>query len=95
MIPRCVGDRHDVQLFNVFGAKVLAMIGRPPATMLSRSIVITLRRKLATEHVDHLREDRLISDLRRLRRQWCRWAVDHSHVRDKQIFMSRRQSGAE
>src|SRR5947209_3639737 len=59
VIPRCVGDDHDVQLFNVFGAKVIAMIGRPAVTMLSRSITITLHRKTAGERVEPLRDDRL------------------------------------
>ena len=77
LIPRCVGDRHDVQLFNVFGAKLLAMIGRPPATMLSRAIVISLRRKLAGERVVPLRDDRVSDDLRPMRRRWKRWAIDH------------------
>jgi hypothetical protein len=77
LIPRCVGDDHDVRLFNVFGAKVLAMIGRPSATLLSRSITITLHRKTAGERVEPLREDRLRADLGALRQQWRRWAVDH------------------
>lgn len=77
VIPRCVGDAHEVELFNVFGAKLIAMIGRPSATMLSRSITITLRRKTAGEHVEPLREDRLRNDLAPLRQQWRRWALDH------------------
>lgn len=77
VIPRCVGDDHDVRLFNVFGAKVMAMIGRPRATMLSRSITITLHRKTAGERVEPLREDRLRADLATLRQQWRRWALDH------------------
>jgi len=77
VIPRCVGDDHDVRLFNVFGAKVLAMIGRPTATMLSRSITVTLRRKTAAERIEPLREDRLRADLAPLRQRWRRWAIDH------------------
>lgn len=77
MIPRCVGDDHDVRLFNVFGAKVIAMIGRPPTTMLSRSITIALHRRLASEVVEPLREDPLRADLAPLRRRWRRWTLDH------------------
>ena len=62
VIPRCVGDDHEVRLFNVFGAKVIAMIGRPPVTMLSRCITIILHKKTANEHVAPLREDRLRRD---------------------------------
>lgn len=77
MIPRCVGDDHDVQLFNVFGAKVIAMIGRPSPTMLSRCVTITLRRKTADERAEPLREDRLRADLAPLRQRWRRWMMDH------------------
>jgi hypothetical protein len=77
IIPRCVGDDHDVRLFNVFGAKVIAMIGRPSATILSRSITITLHRKTAGERVELLREDLVRAELGPLRQQWRRWTVDH------------------
>jgi hypothetical protein len=77
IVPRCVGDSHEIGLFNVFGAKVLCMIGKPPATMLSRSIVITLRRRLPGERIEPLREDRLRAQLAPLRQQWRRWALDH------------------
>lgn len=76
-ILRCVGDDNDVQTFNVFGPKVIALIGKPHKTILSRSIVIPLRRKIAPEPVTHLR----LQDARRtmtpLRRKWRRWADDH------------------
>jgi hypothetical protein len=61
----------------VFGAKVIAMIGRPSATILSRSITITLHRKTAGERVEPLRDDRLRAELGPLRQQWRRWALDH------------------
>jgi hypothetical protein len=53
------------------------MIGRPSATILSRSVTITLHRKTAGERVEPLRDDRLRTDLGPLRQQWRRWAVDH------------------
>jgi putative DNA primase/helicase len=77
VIPRCVGDDHDVQLFNVFGAKVIAMIGRPSPTMLSRCLTIMLRRKTPDECVEPLREDQLRADVALLRQGWHRWATDH------------------
>ncbi len=77
VIPRCVGDAHEVELFNVFGAKLIAMIGRPTATMLSRSITISLRRKTAGERVEPLREHCLRADLAPLRQGWRRWVLDH------------------
>jgi Protein of unknown function (DUF3631)/Domain of unknown function (DUF3854) len=78
LFPRCVGDDHDVRLFNVFGAKLIAMIGRPPETMLSRSILVTLRRKTAAEPVEHVREESVRAEHAVLRRRLRRWALDHA-----------------
>jgi putative DNA primase/helicase len=77
VIPRCVGDDHEIHLFNVFGPKVIAMIGKPVASMLSRCIVITLRRKLAGDPVERLRDERAREDYADLRRRWRRWTLDH------------------
>jgi hypothetical protein len=76
-VPRCVGESHEVRLFNVFGAKLLAMIGWPPTTMRSRSIAIRLRRKTPAENVEHLRDERVREEFAPLRRRWSRWALDH------------------
>ena len=80
VIARCVGDDHRIELFNVFGPKVIAMIGRPPSTMLSRCLTIALRRKTPTERVEPLHEDRIRADLAPLRRQWRRWTLDHAEA---------------
>lgn len=60
-----------------FCARVIAMIGRPAATITDRSIAIELRRKRDGEHVERLRLDRLDADHEALRSQWVRWAADH------------------
>jgi len=54
-IMRCVGDDHNPVSFDVFGPKVLAGIGSLPATIIDRSIVLQLRRKLPHETVVRLR----------------------------------------
>lgn len=77
VIPRCVGDTHKIELFNVFGPKLIAMIGQPKPTMLSRCIVVKLQRKTARDRVERVREDRVRNDHAPLRRQWRRWALDH------------------
>lgn len=53
-VARCVGEHHTPKDFRVFCPKVLAGIGDLPATVSSRSLPITLGRKLATEKVDYL-----------------------------------------
>jgi hypothetical protein len=53
-VARCVGEHHTPKDFRVFCPKVLAGIGDLPTTVSSRSLPITLGRKLATEKVDYL-----------------------------------------
>ena len=77
MVMRCVGDDNDVKLFTVFGPKVIAQIGTPAKTILSRSIVVPLRRKRASESVTHLRQQDGRRVMAPLRRKWRRWADDH------------------
>ncbi|HVT46509.1 MAG TPA: DUF3631 domain-containing protein [Vicinamibacterales bacterium] len=77
-VARCVGDDHDVRIYSVWCARVLAMIGRPPSTILDRSIVIELRRRTADEPIARLRQDRIDAELSDLRRQWRRWVDDRS-----------------
>jgi len=54
-IIRTVGDNHEPKAFNVFGAKVLCGIGRLPDTIMSRAIILPMRRKLSSEKVTRLR----------------------------------------
>jgi len=54
-IPRCVGPKHDVQDFKVFAAVALAGIGDLPDTITTRSIVIPMKRRSATEHIEQFR----------------------------------------
>jgi hypothetical protein len=77
-VARCVGDDHEVRLYSLWCARMLAMIGRPPATILDRAIVIELRRRTSDEPIARLRQDRIAEELRPLREQWRRWADDHA-----------------
>jgi hypothetical protein len=54
------------------------MIGRPPSTILDRSIVIELRRRTPDEPITRLRQDQIDDELLPLRRQWRRWIDDHA-----------------
>jgi hypothetical protein len=78
IVPRCVGDDNEVRLYSAFCARVLSMIGRPPATIRDRSIIVELRRKTVGESVERLRLGRLRHELAPLQRQWRRWAADHA-----------------
>lgn len=52
----CVGNSHEVKDFDVFGAKVVAGIGKLPDTVEDRSIPIGLKRRTRSERVERFRE---------------------------------------
>ncbi len=62
---RCVGEEFTPTKFTVWGAKALSGIGHPADTLLDRSIILELRRKLSGEVVERIRhaEDSLFQDL--------------------------------
>lgn len=74
---RCVGDDHTPKRFNVWGAKAISGIGHVADTLMDRSIVLELRRKLPHESVDRIRhaDPNLFSDLRSM---LARFADDNS-----------------
>jgi putative DNA primase/helicase len=54
-VIRTVGDDFEVKQFSTWGAKAIAGIGRLPETVMSRGIILALRRKLKSETVERLR----------------------------------------
>jgi putative DNA primase/helicase len=75
-VLRVVGDEHEPRAFSTFSACAIASIGRLPATLEDRSIVISLRRRRPDEGIVSFRLDRT-DDLRVLARQAVRWATDN------------------
>jgi len=72
-----VNGEHLPVAFSTWCAMAIAGIGGQRDTLMSRSIVISLRRKLPEETVDRLSVD-LHSHLLRIRRQLARWAADNA-----------------
>lgn len=54
-IPRCTGKNHEVQEFAVFAATALAGIGDLPETVMTRAIVIRMKRRTSSETVEPFR----------------------------------------
>ena len=54
-VIRTVGDDFAVKQFSTWGAKAIAGIGRLPETVMSRGVILNLRRKLKSEKVERLR----------------------------------------
>ena len=79
-IPRCVGPSHDVQHFPVFAATALAGSGDLPDTLMTRSVIIRMRRRLPSEKVEPFRR-RLHEPegcaLRDMLSDWCARVSDH------------------
>lgn len=69
------GDHVPVR-FSTFCPKVIAMIKAPADTIVDRSIVITLVRKLASQRVDALPID-AVEQMRDTRRRILRWVSEH------------------
>ncbi len=75
VILRCAGESYEVKPFNTFSPKVLAMIGKPPGTILDRSVRLPLKRAPHNAKLELVRLDRL-SELKSLQRKAARWAKD-------------------
>lgn len=78
-VIRTVGDSFTPTKFNTWGAKALAGIGHLADTIMDRSVVLELRRKLPNEKVDRLRyaEPDLFNNLRS---KLARFAGDYSEA---------------
>jgi hypothetical protein len=54
-IPRCVGPTHKVEHFPVYAACALAGLGDLPDTLMTRSVVVRMRRRAPTEQIESFR----------------------------------------
>lgn len=57
-IPRCVGPNHEVVNFSVYCAVALAGLGDLPDTIMSRSVIIRMRRRSPHEPIEPFRSRR-------------------------------------
>ena len=76
-VVRTVGDDHEPRLFSTFAPAAIAGIGRLPATITDRSVIITMRRKLASETVQRLKI--ASPEYQRLPGQLARFIEDVGH----------------
>ena len=86
-VLRTQGDEYEPRQFRTWSPKAIALIGKLPPTLGSRSLHIELRRKGAGELRDPVRGDRL-QHLAPLHRRLVRFARDHElklHVADPDL----------
>ena len=75
-VTRTVGEDHEPRQFSTWAPAAIAMIGRLPDTLNDRSIIVSLKRRKASERVDSFRRDRA-SNVTDLARKIARWVQDH------------------
>jgi hypothetical protein len=75
-IPRCVGPTHAVQHFPVYAAVALAGLGDLPGTLMSRSVVIRMRRRAPHERVESFRRRLVEPPGNKLRELLAAWAAE-------------------
>jgi len=78
VIPRCTGLQHDVTLFPVYAAVALAGLGDLPATLMSRSVVIRMRRRAPGERVEPFRVRQATAGAKPLADRLAAWMKDAS-----------------
>jgi putative DNA primase/helicase len=74
-VIRTVGDEFEPRSFSTYSACAVALIGKLPATLADRSVVIELRRRRPDEVIEGFRFDRT-EHLGELGRKSARWAQD-------------------
>jgi putative DNA primase/helicase len=79
-VPRCDPDTHEPMMFPTFCPKALGMKGKKlPDTTMGRTIVIEMRRKLASEEVAEFRhiDDEVSAEVRT---RLARWGQDNAEA---------------
>ena len=68
---------QEPRVFSTWGARMIALIGRLPATLEDRAIVLPMRRRAPGETIDRVRRTALFRQLDPVRRRTARWVADH------------------
>lgn len=79
-IPRCVGPKHDIVHFAVHCAVALAGLGEMPDTVMSRSVIIRMRRRRPDEQVEQFRTRMHEPEGHVLRDRLSAWAGKVGHT---------------
>jgi Protein of unknown function (DUF3631)/Domain of unknown function (DUF3854) len=74
-IPRCTGLQHEVHQFPVYAAVALAGLGDLPATLMSRAVVIRMRRRAPGEQIEPFRHRLAAPRGHALRDRLAAWAA--------------------
>ncbi len=72
-IPRCVGPTMEVRRFPVYAALALAGLGDLPDTLMSRSVIVRMRRRAPGEGIESFRYRLAEPDLHEVRDRLAAW----------------------
>ena len=75
-VVRVVGDTNEPKSFSTWAPIAIAIIGRLPATLEDRSIVVPMKRKTTGERIERFRRNRL-DEIADLASMTARWAADN------------------
>jgi hypothetical protein len=75
-VLKCVGDSHEPQVFDTWHPMAIASIGALEDTIMDRSVIINLRRKLPSENVKRVHSG-LSSEWLEWRSKVLRWFLDN------------------
>ena len=75
-----VGDNFRPRAFRTYGACAIAVIGTLHRTLIDRSIVIDLQRRLKNETIERFRRKRAAADLKVIAGKIARWVADHGEA---------------
>jgi putative DNA primase/helicase len=75
-----VGDNFRPRGFRTYGACAIAVIGTLHRTLIDRSIVIDLQRRLKNETIEHFRRKGAAADLKVIAGKIARWVADHGEA---------------
>lgn len=75
-VVRTVGEDHEPRQFSTWGPKAIALIGKLPATVEDRAIIIAMRRRAPREIVARFRASECEAAAEPLRRRAFKWAND-------------------
>jgi len=76
-VLRSVGDDHEPRMFATWCPKAIALIGKLPATLEDRSILVTMKRKGRNEERKNFVAAHEKDGLRVLKRKIMRWVADN------------------
>lgn len=76
-VPRCVGQAHELQMFNVYCPKIVAAIRVLPDTVRDRSLVIPMQRKRPDEKVERFIGRRVRPEAEALQRRVEAWVSEN------------------